>query len=302
MATEQSMLAVIRAARPSFRNRYDKAAFALHAAFLSAGFVLNATGAAASGDDALASSSSDEVGLDNWNEVEDCYAFVYSSPQKRSKKVLVKCLVMNDKLFVDALEEGDKSQPMHLEINVAEYVGDNGGGNYSSQFKNLGKLAGDINKELLGKLDGISSAGSSSQPSSSEANLRDDRGNRPVADVNTEDPYVSPLLSRMVPPVYDPRHSDLLPGPGAGMYPTRGDLGGGSSLIGPHDPMFGIGGGRQPVFPGGQPGVPPGARFDPFGPPGVPGFEPGRFARNPQRPGGGTHPDLHHFHDGADFI
>jgi len=26
-------------------------------------------------------------------------------------------------------------------------------------------------------------------------------------------------------------------------------------------------------------GVPPGARFDPYGPPGVPGFEPNRFAR-----------------------
>lgn len=26
-------------------------------------------------------------------------------------------------------------------------------------------------------------------------------------------------------------------------------------------------------------GVPPGARFDPYGPPGVPGFEPGRFVR-----------------------
>lgn len=26
-------------------------------------------------------------------------------------------------------------------------------------------------------------------------------------------------------------------------------------------------------------GVPPGARFDPYGPPGVPGFEPDRFGR-----------------------
>jgi hypothetical protein len=26
-------------------------------------------------------------------------------------------------------------------------------------------------------------------------------------------------------------------------------------------------------------GVPPGARFDPYGPPGIPGFEPNRFAR-----------------------
>ncbi|KAI3742199.1 hypothetical protein L1987_59879 [Smallanthus sonchifolius] len=49
-------------------------------------------------------------------------------------------------------------------------------------------------------------------------------------------------------------------------------------------------------------GVPPGARFDPFGPPDVPGFEPNRFTRNPHRPPGGTHPDLEHFNNGSDFI
>ncbi|KAJ1376770.1 putative proteasome inhibitor, partial [Sesbania bispinosa] len=46
-----------------------------------------------------------------------------------------------------------------------------------------------------------------------------------------------------------------------------------------------VGGG--PAFPGGLPGVPPGARFDPYGPPGVPGFEPNRFARY-----GGRHHDI----------
>ena len=30
-------------------------------------------------------------------------------------------------------------------------------------------------------------------------------------------------------------------------------------------------------------GVPQGARFDPYGPPGVPGFEPNRFARYVRR-------------------
>lgn len=53
--------------------------------------------------------------MDNWNEVEDNYAFVYSNPEKGSKKVLVKCLVMNDKLLVDVLKEG-ASEPLHLEL------------------------------------------------------------------------------------------------------------------------------------------------------------------------------------------
>lgn len=53
--------------------------------------------------------------MDNWNDVEDNYGFVYSNPDKGSRKVLVKCLVMNDKLLVDVLKEGG-SQPLHLEL------------------------------------------------------------------------------------------------------------------------------------------------------------------------------------------
>lgn len=44
MANDKSVMAVIRAARPTFRNESDKLAFAVHASFLAAGNVLNATG------------------------------------------------------------------------------------------------------------------------------------------------------------------------------------------------------------------------------------------------------------------
>lgn len=57
----------------------------------------------------------DEVGIDHWNEFEDCYAFVYSKPEKSSKKVLVKCLAMNNKLLIDAFRDGD-NEPLHLEL------------------------------------------------------------------------------------------------------------------------------------------------------------------------------------------
>ncbi|PIN02255.1 Proteasome formation inhibitor PI31 [Handroanthus impetiginosus] len=301
MATEQSTMAVIRAARPSFRTLYDKAAFAVHAAFVAAGYVLHATGPSAFADDALSVSYADEVGIDNWNDVEDNYAFVYSNPEKGSKKVMVKCLVMNDKLLVDVLKEGD-SKPLHLEVDVGEYVEDSGGTNYGSQFKNLGKLVANVNKEVLEKLDAASAARSSSQPSSSEAGLRADRDRTRIGAENPEDPYISAPTGFIVPPVPGSGGSDLFPGPGAGMYPSRGDLGGGSMLVGPNDPRFFGGGAREPGLRGGPPGVPPGARFDPYGPPGVPGFEPGRFVRYPRRPGGGTHPDLEHFHDDSDFI
>lgn len=50
MATESSVLAVIRASRPTFRNPNDKVAFALHASFLAAGYSLIATGSRACSD------------------------------------------------------------------------------------------------------------------------------------------------------------------------------------------------------------------------------------------------------------
>lgn len=57
----------------------------------------------------------DEVGTEQWNEFEDDYAFVYFNPEKGTKKVLMKCVVMNDKLLVAALADG-ASEPVHLEI------------------------------------------------------------------------------------------------------------------------------------------------------------------------------------------
>ncbi|KAA8518961.1 hypothetical protein F0562_016265 [Nyssa sinensis] len=313
MATEQSVMAVIRASRPSFRNAHDKIAFAIHASFLASGYVLNATGPAAFSDKALSSPSTDEVGIDSWNEFGGDYGFVYTNPKEGSKKVLVKCLVMNDKLLVDAVSDGG-SQPVHLEINIGDYAEENGDTNYSSQFKNLGKLVSTLEKEILTKLSAAPTPSSSIQPSSSttRGGLRDNTNPLVVgvAEPQRPQPYPSGLV---YPPINPGGGNDLFPGPPAGTYPTRGDFGaGGGMFIGPDHPMFGgigrgpnfPGGlGGDPSFPGGQPGfIPPGARFDPYGPPLVPGFEPNRFIRNPRRPGGGTHPDLEHYRDGSDFI
>ncbi|KAM5585026.1 hypothetical protein ABKV19_004420 [Rosa sericea] len=77
-----------------------------------------------------------EVGIEKWNELENEYAFVHLNPEKGSKKVLVKCLVIDGTLSVDALAEG-ASQNVHCEFKVSDYVQENEGSNYSSQFKNL---------------------------------------------------------------------------------------------------------------------------------------------------------------------
>ncbi|XP_011000061.1 PREDICTED: probable proteasome inhibitor [Populus euphratica] len=112
----------------------------------------------------------------------------------------------------------------------------------------------------------------------------------------------SDLLFRyVVPPIPVNPMSDLYPGAGAGMYPTGAGRGGGM-LIGPDDPSWSGLFGDDPGLLGRRPGVPPGARFDPFGPPGVPGFEPNRFIRGPRRPGSNIHPDLSPMGRDPDFI
>ncbi|PWA41335.1 proteasome inhibitor-related protein [Artemisia annua] len=303
MANENSVLAIIRASRPNFKTPADKITFAVHSTFLANGFNLNATGPPAFADDALTAPFSDEAGIDGWNEVEDNYAFVYSSPEDGAKKVLVKCLVMNDKLFIDALAKGS-SDPVHLEINIADFVGESDDTKYSSQFKDLGKLVDTVNKNVVTKLNGKSTASTSNTAASAKPRVEEDNYRdqpREGGPYGLQDPYPPYNPSGVVlPPVYPVGNSDLFPQPGAGMYPQRGGFADDGMLVGPNNPMFV---GRRPMgFPGGQPGVPPGARFDPFGPPDVPGFEPGRFTRNPRRPPGGTHPDLEHFGNDSDFI
>ncbi|KAH9615634.1 hypothetical protein KSS87_000508 [Heliosperma pusillum] len=268
MASEKAVMSVIRASRPSFRNSHDKVAFVVHASFLHAGFLLTATGPPAFAHDVLSSSTSDEVGIEGWNEVEDEYAFVYVNPEKSNMKILVKCLVMGDKLMVDALSDG-ASEPVHLDINVNECVAETDATDYNAQYKNLGKLVQSLESDVFRRLEG-SSGGS----------------------------HMSGQSRFVLPPINPVGGSDLFPSGGAGIYPSRGSFGGGTMLVGPEDPRwFGGGGGpfsHIPGGPGGLGGPPPGARFDPYGPPGVPGFEPGRFGRFPRgpTPEGGTHPDL----------
>lgn len=298
----KAVIGVVRASRPLFRSRHDRLAFAVHASFLASGHSLAATGPAAYAADALSSPSAGEVGIEGWNEADDEYAFVYVSPED-SKKVLVKCLAMDDKLVVDALKD-EAAEPVHLEIDVDEFIGEDGAASYSGQFKNLDKLVKSLDTEILSKLNG-SSAPSSSTNAVGRENSEGSR--QPISEpgIAAREPWGPQVHPSgvVIPPVYPLGGNDLFPGPGAGMYPTRGGYGSsGSMLLGPSDPSWFGGDAGRPGFPGAQPGVPPGARFDPYGPPGVPGFEPGRFVRNPRRPGSGTHPDLEHFRDGSDFI
>ncbi|XP_062003716.1 probable proteasome inhibitor [Rosa rugosa] len=327
MANDKSVMAVIRAARPSFRNQNDKVAFAVHASFAASGYELIAAGRPAFSENALSSSATEEVGIEKWNELENEYAFVYLNPEKGSKKVLVKCLVIDGTLSVDALADG-ASQNVHCEFNVGDYVQENEGSNYSSQFKNLDTLVKNLNAQVLSKLEGSSTPKPTRETGSSDlTNISANEpghgagspgvGYRPGPGAGRypgggDDLY--PGAGAGMYPRYPVGGSDLYPGPGAGM-PSRGAFDDGSMFVGPNDRRFGdVGQPGFPGFPGGLPGirdprfgaerpdgVPPGARFDPYGPPGLPDFDPD-FARRPQGPGSRIHPDLEQPGSGSDYI
>lgn len=59
----------------------------------------------------------EEVGIDGWNEMEDRYGFLYFKEEKgRKMHVLVKALVIGDKLPVDVVDLGEQKELLHLEF------------------------------------------------------------------------------------------------------------------------------------------------------------------------------------------
>ncbi|XP_042481430.1 probable proteasome inhibitor isoform X4 [Macadamia integrifolia] len=328
MATADSVLALIRAYRPSFRNPHDKIAFAVHASFLASGYVLTATGPPAFSDTALSSPSTDEVGMEGWNATDDAYAFLYRKEEFGAKKsVLVKCLPMGDKLIVDALVVGGgEGKPVHLEIDVNKYDGGRENTDYSDMYNNCGELVSRLNSGILGKLDEPSASYSSSSREKAREQLEDKPDDQGVGFIEPRgfQPYPSGLQNRKiigeagcaiyrtfthglvhppVPPVPPVGESDLIPGGGAGMFP--------GSLVDPPVPPFG----ESDLVPGVGAGIFPGTRHndggggmllgpnDPRwfgGVDGRPGFPGG--APDPRRPGGSTHPDLEPFGSDYDFI
>ncbi|CAM6123185.1 unnamed protein product [Calypogeia fissa] len=305
MASKTAALAVIRAARPVFRSAHDRVGFAIHASLLAAGYSLTAVGPAAASASSSASGSSEEkeVGIEGWNELEGAYAFQYSGGNHPGlcQTLIVKCTVMGDLLMVDASPLSGEDAPTHLEIKVTDYAvdGDKMGTNYAEQYKDLDGLVQLVNTILISKVAPRPPVivDSSKSPPEVFGAVEPEIGVPEPRLRILEDPPRSSGFAYPEIPVYG--GDDLMPGPGAGIFAPRRDIGvGGSMLVGPGDPRWGrVGVGQEPgMIPGGPipPGVPPGARFDPFGPPGVPGFEPNRFVRDPRRPPGG-HPDLEHF-------
>lgn len=58
------------------------------------------------------------MGIDGWNSMDNCYAFLYIKEERgKKKRVLVKCLVIGDVLAIDVLDlEAQNKGPYNIQI------------------------------------------------------------------------------------------------------------------------------------------------------------------------------------------
>ncbi|KAM3317172.1 hypothetical protein ACQJBY_035044 [Aegilops geniculata] len=316
MVTAEAAMAVVRAARPVFISAHDSIAFAANAAFLADGYSLRAAGPAALMDRLPADEV--EVGFEGWNSMYNCYAFLYSKEEEGKKKcILMECLRIADFLAINARDlEAQHKKSCNVHINVKDFFSEEQTRNYKDLYKNFTDFINILNLSLLAELNGKDAAatqnpnvGSSSSINSSGNVTFENPSTRITEPAGSEYVLWENPFTRMIepagliyPPVVPVGHDDTFPVPDVGFYPHSGGTGG-SMHVGPNDPRFFL---TNPSTPFGDLGsVPPGSRYDPIGPPGVPGFEPSRFVRHSRHSspsGGSTHPDLEFFQQGPDFF
>nr|XP_002732286.1 PREDICTED: proteasome inhibitor PI31 subunit-like [Saccoglossus kowalevskii] len=203
----------------------------------------------------------------DWNTSQDCYTLRYQ-PNSNHDNYLLKAIPIDGTLLVHLMRLKDE-KVCNLSIDVNNYVNSQHLNNYESVFKNLDELHEKFETEIISDLrkqDSKTSKGSST--------LIDERlpgnqqGYRPYAnDPLRAGPPRRPHAERQ-PEWGEPNNpldigtGDLDPfhpgGTGMFMDPMRA----GFPRGGIPDPSAGIPG-RLP-----RGAVPPGARFDPFGPPG----------------------------------
>ncbi|KAF7035299.1 hypothetical protein CFC21_046209 [Triticum aestivum] len=298
MVTAEAAMAVVRAARPVFISAHDGIAFAANAAFLADGYSICAAGPAALMDRLPADEV--EVGFEGWNSMYNCYAFLYSKEEEGRKKcILMECLGIADFLAINARDlEAQHKKPCNVDINVKDFFSEEQIRNYKDLHKNFTDFINILNLSLLAELNGKDAA-AAQNPNVESSSSINSSGNVMFENPSTRITVPARLI---YPPVAPVDHDDTFAVPDVGFYPHSGGTGG-TMHVGPNDPRFFP---TNPSTPFGDLGsVPPGRRYDPIGPPGVPGLEPSRFVRHSRHSspsGGSTHPDLEFFQQGPDFF
>ncbi|KAJ8907979.1 hypothetical protein NDN08_008080 [Rhodosorus marinus] len=279
------------------KDRHEAAAFFVHAVLLQHGFRPASCPAPEPGAENVPEKKVPE----NWNSAG--YGGLYKHYQSGLNFEL-RMVPLGGRLLATATIVEQDKETYTADLRLDSYVRDDAKFdaeemNWDSSFKNVQDLASVVQLEIAYKLvpessKGSRESGAQTAQASSASQMPEPQPSRPLGVIEDDPLRIGPprvpgyagIDSRFNPVGGD----DLIPSGlyEPGMYPavpgTRGP--GGGSLVGPDHPMFaprrdpdpGLGGPRLP-----RGAVPPGARFDPFGPPGAPGgsFDPSRFGPDP---------------------
>ncbi|XP_043213817.1 proteasome inhibitor PI31 subunit-like [Amphibalanus amphitrite] len=215
-------------------------------------------------------SASSEVLPPGWSDQEGVYELSYVGRDR--SRYLVKALVVEGQLITN-MSKVDSDATSVFNKPISEMVSDDFK-DFHSAYKDVKTLKDQITQELVEAL----------APGFRSLRVQDRSPRRGSSqERRMSEPAVDPLR---VPGYGSDRHSHPLAVGGADLDPLGRGLGGGMLM----DP-------RRPPVTNLPPGVPPGARFDPFGPPGL-GPGPGGRPR-PRHPG---EPDPDHLRmPGSDY-
>ena len=261
MATPAATLAVLRASRPRCRHAADVLAFAVHAATTAAGYRLVAAGPRAN-DPSAAPADPTADPLDGWDAWEDAHAFRYVPETTHSTGARL----VRDETSADARDDV-------REVTVTSMT------------------AGDACVVSVGVVRRSEGSGGSKRPERETASLTVPLEQHVDASLASTDPAAALRdVGALIAVADEKLFSRLALARGNGGDASRppraraGETGGDRDRAAPPpDANDRTWSDDRPRFEGPRP--PPGARFDPYGPPDVPEFAPGRFGseRDPMR-------------------
>lgn len=293
-----TLLAIVKASRPSFKSRGCRLAYAIHAFFLSRGGTVVAVGQQAD-DIATDATPTEEVDMVGWDDQQDHFAFCYLPEDGNTQNTLQVIIdISNDILVVhwaSVNRKGPIKGPKSLQLQISDYTRDATG--VQEGYDNLDQLVNKLNENF-------DSTDTEATSSSGEAVKARNSGAIPsrTRHLEEEPDIDDALTTARRPPSWPENGSDddavgwsdaappglRAPGlPGGLSSPHLGGSMSGGMHVGPNDPLYSSrlqqGGRRLPR------GVLPGARFDPITPQGLPGWNPDDFQRQGDQR---MHPDI----------
>jgi len=280
----EDFIKILKENKPQLRQNFDALSILLHCMMKEMGFRFIGCG------DSNDVTISGQFVPPDWNKSNDSFCFRYKHPQS-SMTFVIKSLVLGDKLLVHGIAEEDKNI-RSVELSVNDYVKSKVSyEDFDNLYKNVEQLLSTYKETIVSKLFPMSITEAPETttvretPTSTTRSPDNDplripgTGNRvpPNPYPYAADPYFDEDYGTTPPGWFGIGSHDLNPFPSPYGTPFGGP--GSGSQIGPHHPGFGPGVRNpynQPHYGRGRgrgfaPPPPPGARFDPYGPPGFPG-------------------------------